>query len=263
VMMVAPMVLVALATNYGWRNAFFVAGVPGLALAALGFFYIKESNATQVTEKKQKTSITDLLKYRNVWVAILLSCCTLTWLFAQVTFMPKYLISVKHFTEEDMGKTMSAFGLGGLIWGVVAPALSDKFGRKPIVIIFFLLSALVPLSVIYSGKSFVSLSALLLLGTSISGCFPIVLATIPSETVPRQYIAQTMGLVGGIGELVGGFAAPALAGWSADQFGLHAPFVIAAGAAASGGLMALLLHETAPALLNKKKNDTVTMQQFN
>jgi MFS family permease len=253
VMMVAPIVLVALATNYGWRNAFFIAGVPGLALAALGFLHIEESKATHVREKKQKTSIADLLKYRNVSVAILLSCSTLTWLFAQVTFMPKYLISVKHFTEQDMSKVMSAFGLGGLIWGVVVPALSDKFGRKRVVITFYLLSALMPLSVIYFGKNSVSLSALVLFGTSISGCFPIVLATIPSETIPRQYIAQTMGLIGGIGELMGGFVAPAVAGRSADQFGLDAPFLIAAGAALFGGLTAFLLYETAPALLNKEK----------
>ena len=84
------------------------------------------------------------------------------------------------------------------------------------------------------------------------GCFPVVLATIPSETVPRQYIAQTLGLVIGIGELVGGFVAPVVAGWSADQFGLQAPFLIAAGAAVSGGLIAFLLAETAPAIMIEK-----------
>ena len=181
---------------------------------------------------------------------------TMTWLFAQVTFMPKYLISIKHFIGQDMAITMSAFGLGGIIWGVIVPALSDKFGRKPVIIIFFLLGALMPLSVIYSGNSFVSLAPLVLLGTSISGCFAIIVATIPSETIPRQYITQTMGLIMGIGELVGGFVAPAVSGWSADQFGLHAPFLIAAGAAIAGSLMAFLLYETAPALLNKKNNDT-------
>jgi len=120
-----------------------------------------------------------------------------------------------------------------------------------------------PLGVIYFGKSFVSLAPLVLLGASIIGCFPIVLATIPSETMPRQYIAQTMGLVIGIGELVGGFVAPAVAGWSADRFGLHAPFLIAVGAALSAGLMAVLLYETAPTLLNKKNNDIkpVAIQQ--
>lgn len=66
----------------------------------------------------------------------------ITWVFAQVTFMPKYLISIKHFTEQNMAIMMSAFGLGGIIWGVVVSALSDKFGRKPVIIIFFLLGAL-------------------------------------------------------------------------------------------------------------------------
>ena len=263
--MLAPIVLVAIAINFGWRSAFFIAGVPGLVLATLGFFYIKETKAIGVKEIKQKISIGVLLKYRNVRMAILLSCCTMTWLFAQVTFMPKYLISIKHFTEQNMAITMSAFGLGGIIWGVVVPALSDKLGRKPVIIIFFLLGALMPLSVIYSGNSLVSLAPLLLLGTSISGCLPIIFATIPSETIPRQYITQTLGLIMGISELVGGFVAPVVAGWSADQFGLDASFFIAAGAAIIGGLMAFLLYETAPAILNKKNNDTkpVAIQQSN
>ena len=250
--MLAPIVLVALATNYGWRNAFFIAGIPGLILAATGFFFIKETNSKATNEQKQKASIAHLLSYRNVWVAILLSCCMMTWMFAQITFMPKYLIAIKHFSEEDMGKAMGAFGLGSIIWGAVVPALSDRFGRKPMVIFFFLMSMLMPLAVVYAGNSFNSLAPLVLLGATAMGCYPIVLATIPSETVPRQWLAQTMGLVMGIGELVGGFAAPAIAGWSADKFGLHAPFLIAAGAAFCASAIALLLIETAPAVLNKK-----------
>jgi MFS family permease len=253
--MLAPIILVALATGYGWRNAFFIAGVPGLVLAALGFFYIRESKTTVVREKKEKVSIAALLQYRNVWVAILLSCCMMTWMFAQITFMPKYLIAIKHFAEHDMGKTMAAFGLGAIIWGAVVPALSDKLGRKPVVIFFFLMSMLMPLAVVYGGNDLASLAPLVLIGATTMGCFPIVIATIPSETVPRQYLAQTLGLVMGIGELVGGFAAPAIAGWSADKFGLQAPFLIAAGAAFIAGITAFLLIETAPVKVKKTKED--------
>src|SRR4051812_25985114 len=35
--MLAPLVLVALATSFGWRNAFLIAGIPGLILALLCF----------------------------------------------------------------------------------------------------------------------------------------------------------------------------------------------------------------------------------
>jgi MFS family permease len=261
VAMLAPIILVAIAINFGWRNAFFIAGVPGLILAILGFYYIKEIK-TEVKEI-QKTSIADLCKYRNVRVAILLSCCMMTWLSAQITFLPKYLMSINRFSPEDMGKTMSTFGLAVIIWGLVIPALSDKFGRKPIVIISSFLSVLMPLGVIYCAGNFAALLITVVLGCSIMGCFSIVLATIPSETMPRQYIGQTLGLVMGAGELGGGFAAPAAAGWSADHFGLHSPFLIAAGAALITGFMAFLLYETAPGLLNKKKNDTSLLQYKN
>ncbi|QEC66847.1 MFS transporter [Panacibacter ginsenosidivorans] len=249
--MLAPVILVALATNYGWRNAFFIAGVPGLILATLGFFMIKEIPVF-VKEKKQKANVADLFKYRNVWVAIILSGCMMTWMFAQITFMPKFLIAIKHFSEEDMGKTMAAYGLGSIIWGAVVPALSDKLGRKPVVIFFFLMSMIMPLSVVYAGDTFSAVAPLVILGATTMGCFPIVLATIPSETVPRQFLAQTLGMIMGIGELIGGFAAPAIAGWSADKFGLQAPFLIAAGAVLLAGFIGFLLIETGPVKLRNK-----------
>ena len=250
--MLAPLVLVALATAFGWRSAFFIAGIPGLILALLGWFLIKEPQRLKAVLLKPRAAIRDLLKYRNVWVAILLSCCMMTWMFAQITFLPKYLVDGKGFSEEDMGKTMAAFGLGSIIWGAVVPALSDKLGRKPVVIFFFFLSVVMPLSAVYAGHSIGSLAPLILLGATTMGCWPVVLAIIPSETVPKQYLAQTMGFVMGVGELVGGFGAPAIAGWSADVYGLQAPFLIAAGAAFVAGLLAFLLKETAPVKVKGK-----------
>jgi MFS family permease len=252
--MLAPIILVALATSFGWRNAFFIAGIPGLILVILGFLAIKETPVA-IKEKKHKASVADLFKYRNVWVAILLSCCMMTWMFAQITFMPKFLIEIKNFSHDDMGKTMAAFGLGAIIWGAIVPALSDKFGRKRMVIIFFLTSVLMPLSVVFANNVFSTVAPLVLLGATTMGCFPIVLATIPSETVPRQYLAQTLGIIMGIGEIIGGFAAPAIAGWSADKFGLQAPFFIAAAASLIAGLIGFLLIETAPAKIKKGKSD--------
>ena len=111
---------------------------------------------------------------------------------------------------------------------------------------------------------------MVILGATTMGCFPIVLATIPSETVPRLYVAQTLGLVMGIGELVGGFAAPAIAGWSADRFGLQSPFLIAAGASFIAGCIAFLLIETAPIktkiqfpalIVNHTHNETGNIQK--
>lgn len=197
-----------------------------------------------------------LFRYENK-LLILLSFIFAFVIFdrAALPFLVPFFDKELSLNNTQIGLLTSLLALAWAVSGYLMGTLSDRFGRKPVVIIFFLLSMLMPLSVIYSANSFASLSLLVLFGASITGCFPIVLATIPSETIPHQYIAQTLGLVMGIGELAGGFAAPAIAGWSADQFGLHTAFFIAAGAALSAGLIAFLLYETAPALLNKKNND--------
>lgn len=251
--MLAPIVLVALATKFSWRSTFFIAGIPGLILAAFGLFYIKETTPIIAKEIKSKTSILFLLKHRNIWVSVLLSSCIMTWLAAQVTFMPKYLISIKGLSEADMGKIMSGFGLGAIIWGIVGPAISDKLGRKPVTIIFIFLSAFAPLSVVYFGNNISSLLTFVLLGTSIMGVLPLVLGIIPSESIPRQNIAKTLGLVIGAGEIVGGFILPTIAGWLADRFGLHTPFLVASGAAFCASVIACFLYETVPSRVNKNK----------
>jgi sugar phosphate permease len=72
------------------------------------------------------------------------------------------------------------------------------------------------------------------------------MATIPSETIPARYIATAVGLSVGIGEVLGGVSAPAVAGSAADRYGLSAPLLIQAGCALIGALLALALKETAP-----------------
>jgi len=59
-------------------------------------------------------------------------------------------------------------------------------------------------------------------------------------------VATSMGLTVGVGEILGGVSAPALAGTAADHYGLTAPLVIQAGCALVGALLALALKETAP-----------------
>jgi hypothetical protein len=59
-------------------------------------------------------------------------------------------------------------------------------------------------------------------------------------------VATSMGLTVGMGEILGGVSAPALAGTAADHYGLTAPLLIEAGCALVGALLALALKETAP-----------------
>jgi hypothetical protein len=77
------------------------------------------------------------------------------------------------------------------------------------------------------------------------------MATIPAETVPRAVMATALGLIMGVGEVVGGFVAPALAGQLSDVFGLGAAMLVSAGAAMVVTLLSLALTETAPARVRR------------
>jgi len=72
------------------------------------------------------------------------------------------------------------------------------------------------------------------------------MGTIPSETIPARYVATSMGFMVGIGEILGGVGAPALAGTAADHYGLTTPLFIQIACAVAGALTALALKETAP-----------------
>jgi len=90
------------------------------------------------------------------------------------------------------------------------------------------------------------LGALIFIGWAASGVLPLFMGTIPSETIPARYVATSMGLTVGVGEVLGGVSGPALAGTAADHYGLTAPLFIQAGCAIAGALLALALKETAP-----------------
>ncbi|MEI9852118.1 MAG: MFS transporter [Sphingomonas sp.] len=71
---VAPVLLVSFASAFGWREAFYLAGIPGLVSAALIWFLIKEPASPPVSaaEKARKEPALAVLKVRNVWL-----CCAL------------------------------------------------------------------------------------------------------------------------------------------------------------------------------------------
>jgi MFS family permease len=146
-----------------------------------------------------------------------------------------------------MSILMAVLGVSsGLFGAFIGPGLSDRLGRKPVVILFSLVGGIAPLALLNFNGSFVLLNILCFLGWSASGAFVLVMATIPAESIPPRYIASVVGLTQGVGEIAGGMLAPLLAGRMADRFNLAAPLVLMAACAITASVLACLLKETAP-----------------
>jgi MFS family permease len=213
----APVLLVQIAENMGWRNAFYVAGAPGLLMGLLAWFYIKPSTAeSKGTQDKSTLNISELLQYNNIKWGIPLACCVFGWWFATLPFISKYFVETQGMSNDQMGKTMGLLGVSGLVFSIIIPALSDKIGRKPVVMAALLIGILYPFAVYFLNGSALHLPAMFIT-YCLMGALPLVAAVIPSEAVPVHLKAKAIGLITGIGEIVGGVLVPALAGVLSDK----------------------------------------------
>jgi MFS family permease len=261
---VAPLVLVALAGLYSWRAAFFIAGIPGLVMALLIAKYVRTpaNPAPRQAAARQAAPCpphndggmrySEMLRYRNIWLCMLMSIVMVAWMVLGWAFLPLFYVEVRRLSAGQMSLLMSVLGLSAAFFSFIVPGLSDRFGRRPVIVAFNLIGLLVPLAALYYTGSLYALAALIFIGWSASGTFPLFMGTIPSETIPARYVATSLGLVMGLGEILGGVSGPWAAGWAADRYGLRAPLMIEAGCAILGALLALFLRETAPARLTRR-----------
>ena len=248
----APLVLVAIASAYTWRISFFMAGIPGLIMAVLIWRYVHEpaappaAAASSAAAKRAGPKMRDMLAHRNMWLCMIMSIVMVAWMVLGWVFLPLFYVKMRQLPPQTMSWLMSVLGLSAAFFSFVVPRLSDRFGRRPVVVLFNLVGLLVPLAALYYDGSVYVLALLIFLGWSASGTFPLFMSTIPSESIPAGFVATSVGMVVGLGEVLGGVSGPALAGWAADLYGLRAPLVIEGGCALVGMVLALFLMETAP-----------------
>ena len=158
---------------------------------------------------------------------------------------------IKQLTGEELS---GAAGWGGwlmfvyaLMQFLCAPAignLSDRFGRRPVLII-----SLVALAIDYAITGAAPTIAWLFIGRFLSGiagaAYPTVNAYI-ADVSPPEKRAANFGLTGaafGIGFVIG----PAIGGIIGDHWGPRAPFFVAAGFALANALFGLMvLKESLP-----------------
>ncbi|OZE40064.1 MFS transporter [Rhodococcus sp. 14-2496-1d] len=254
-----PFVTVWLAESFGWRTAFYATVVPGVVLAVLVLVFVRDLRLREPATLAQDAADTaapihrgdpsmtfwQALRTRNVALCLVISVFYLTWFTTTQTFAPLYLSEIKGFSGGELSFVLSGIGIAWVIWGALVPGISDRTGRRPAMIVFSALAVFAPLAIVYVGSPSMLFAALIVTYTGM-GCFTLMMATIPAETVPRHLIATCLGAIMGTGEIIGGFVAPWLAGLLSDSFGLQMSMLIPAGAAAIVVALSFGLVETAP-----------------
>lgn len=252
---VAPVLLVAFAAAYGWRHAFFLAAAPGLITALLMWRLIREvprDAGGMPAAQGERLTMREALAERNVWICAVVGILLVSYLVVCWAFMPLYLTQVRGYDPQTMGWLMGVLGISATVGSFLISGLSDRLGRRPLMIAMPLLGVILPLGAMYYGGSVWILAAIFFVGWGVNGVFPLFMATIPSESVDPRHTATVLGLCMGTGEVLGGVLSPFLAGVAADRAGLQAPLWMMLGLTLAGGLLAFALRETAPRVLARR-----------
>lgn len=254
---VAPLALTGFATAFGWRHAFYLAGLPGLVAAVVLWRYLREPRVEAVAPiaaAGEKMTLLQALEERNILICTVMSILLVSFLVVCWNFMPLYLTKVRGYDPQTESWLMSTLGISATVGAFAISALSDRIGRRPLMIAMPFIGVVLPLGAMYFNGSAWILACFFFIGWGLNGIFPLFMATIPSESVDPKHRATVLGLCMGSGELIGGAVSPYLAGAAADHYGQQAPLWLMLGVAVLAGICALGLRETAPRVVNRSKS---------
>jgi MFS family permease len=249
--LLGPLVIVGIGTAYGWREAFWIAGIPGLVMAALIWAFVRNPPHERA-DGTPKGSVVPLLKLRNIRFTMMLGTLAMTVVVGTAAFLPLYLVTIAGLSNTMMGTVITAAIAGGVAFGFLGPLLSDHIGRKPVIFGCFLVAAAGFLLLAASSGSLPLRFAGSIAANAGAGAGILIMVVVPGESAPPHLKATAMGFNAAVGEMLGAGLMPVMIGWAADRAGLGILPWLLAGVALLAALVALGLRETAPKMVESR-----------
>lgn len=225
-----PSLVVRFVNAWGWRRANGTLLLPlALFLLAWGIQRKRIHGTVRDSGEKQAGSgFLELMRYRNIPLCCLYGVLAMLTAMIIYSYAPMYWIKAGGCTDGEMGTRMTVMGIFMAGFSLILPAVSDRWGRKVVVIPSCAIASVTLFAMYFAPTS--RLSAVLF---SIFGGFPSVLplfamAVISVESVPLELCAVAVSLVNGICELLGSALGPLLGGLAADRGGITAAMLMGA-----------------------------------
>ncbi len=250
---VAPIVVGALLAVLSWREVVMLNVAPGIVIALLIFIFL---GTLQLGGKKRQTpadartqSLRDYFRglpelFRNRGLVLLSTSSAFRSMTqnALLTFLPVYLAYEMGYSPFWVGACMFALQAAGFAASPVAGHLSDRMGRKSVMMTSMAMTAVVLVFMAIAGKSLAFVFFVAVLGFFLYAIRPVMQAWL-LETTPRNMGGTSVGVLFGA-QALGAAIGPLLGGLVADSFGLTATFHFLAGTIVLANLFILFMPRT-------------------
>lgn len=256
---------------FGWRAVFYSFAVPGFFLAAVWWLFIKEypedskfcnqaeidyinnptvnreaadgkpgtpKAANSVIDKFIRTQIIkpletniEILRSWNIWACAMGYFFLVGITYTIMTWIPSYLINVKHFSIIKMGFVAAAPWVGAVVGNVLGGIISDKVfasRRKPNMLITAASTVVLMYSLLYAPNDPTVLGIILLMAGIFLNLGYSTFLAYPMEITTKDKCPFAASIVNTAGSLGGAFA-PFAVGVILDAFSWDMVFIFLAG----------------------------------
>ena len=242
---VAPVIIGSALAWFTWREVVVLNVMPGLLVAALLFALL---GTLRLAARKQETQsvgeyfagLRGLFRSRALVLLSTGSAFRTMTQSALLTFLPVYLANDMGYSPFWVGACLFALQAAGFAASPIAGHLSDRLGRKQILVGSMAATALVLVAMAFAGGSPLFVALVAVLGFFLYATRPVIQAWM-LEATPKNMAGSSIGLLFGA-QAIGAALGPLAGGMVADRYGLLAAFYFLAATIVVANLFVLTIE---------------------
>lgn len=254
---VAPLTIGALLGFLGWKQVVVWNVIPGVAVAAVVMIFLRHlrppgsrgvSGKKVMSAREFISGFGQLVKNKSLIFISTSSAFRSMTQNAILTYLPLYLAYSIKLSPFWVGLSMFCLQACGFIAAPISGSLSDRLGRKKIVMTSMLMTGAVLVTMAFAGQSKFFIVFVAFLGFFLYAVRSVMQAWL-MDAAPRQMAGTSVGLLFGM-QSFGSSLSPLLGGIIADRFGLNATFYFIALTIVIANLMIFLIPENTESRVN-------------